>query len=114
MIRLLFILIVFALLFAAGYTNQEQMITLHFFGGMETNPLKVYWIATVTFLIGFFFAALFFCPGWIRSVLARRKQSKRIEQLEMDLDRVRASSLKEEADPPSLARATPKEHKDPS
>lgn len=112
MIRILFMLIVIVLLGGAAYTNQEQVVSLHFFGGMETNPIRLYIIATATFLIGLLFGALCFFPGWIRSILALRKQSKRIEQLEIDLDRIRSASLKESA--PPLSSSALKENEDPS
>ncbi len=95
MIRLLFILMVLALFGAAGYANQEQMISLHFFDWIQTNPVKLYVIAAITFFVGFLISALLFCPSWMNALLAKRKLKKRIEQLEMDLDRIRSLALRE-------------------
>jgi len=99
MIRFFLTLFVMGALFAVAFLNQDQAISLHFFGGMETTPLPVFLISTSTFVIGFLLATLYFFPGWIRSILAGRKQSKRIEQLEIDLDRIRSAAAKEESPP---------------
>ncbi len=96
MIRLLFILGILALFGAAGYANQEQMISLHFFDWIETRPIKLYLIATTTFFIGFVIAALLFIPSWMKALLGKRKMNKRVEQLEIDLDRVRSATLRTE------------------
>ncbi len=97
MIRFLMTLFVLICLLAVGYTNQEQMVSLHFFGGMETNPMRLYLIGTTTFVVGFLLSTLLFFPAWIRAILDRRKQSKRIEKLEIDLDRIRSETVKAES-----------------
>ncbi len=94
MIRLLFMIFVSVFLIGALFTNQEQLISLHFFWGMETHPIPLYVIVLGAFLTGLLFAVLIFVPGWIRSMLDRRKKSKRIEELEIDLDRIRAEAIK--------------------
>lgn len=94
MLRFIFMIIVFGLLAGVAYFNQEQVISLHFFSGMKTNPIPIYLIGLTTFLLGLLFGTLWVGPGWLRSVLARRKQAKRIEQLEIDLDRIRSAALK--------------------
>jgi len=101
MIRFSFMLIVVGLLAGVGYLNQEQVVSLHFFGGMQTHPVPLYWIGLATFLLGLLLGALWVGPGWLRSALARRKQAKRIEQLEIDLDRIRSAALKGGAGAPS-------------
>jgi len=80
---------------AAGYANQEQMISLHFFDWIETRPIKLYFIASSTFFIGFIISALLFGPGWMKALLVKRKLTKRIEQLQMDLDRIRSAALRD-------------------
>ena len=97
MIRFLLMLLIVSFFLVVGYTNQEQMISLHFFGGMETDPIRLYLIVAATFIIGFLLSTILFCPGWIRSILDRRKKSKRIEQLEIDLDRMRSATIRGES-----------------
>lgn len=93
MIRLFFILSLLAFVGAAGYVNQEQMVSLHFFDWIETRPIKLYVIAAITFFIGFLIAALLFIPSWMNALLAKRKAKKRIEQLEIDIDRIRSAAI---------------------
>jgi len=95
MIRLFLILGISGLFFGALYMNQEQEVSLHFFWGMETSPLPIYLIVLSSFLVGLFVSVLIFVPGWIRSMLDRRKKSKRIEQLEINIDKMRSETLKE-------------------
>ncbi len=109
MIRLFLILGISTVFFGALYLNQEQQVSLHFFWGMETDPLPVYLIVLGSFLIGLFFSGLLFLPGWIRSMLDRRKKSKRIEQLEIDLDKMRSETLKEMPFPPTEFEKTHRE-----
>ena len=104
MIRFIFILLVFTLLAGVGYLNRDQMITLHFFGGMETHPFPLYLVGIATFLVGLLIGGLLVGPGWVRSILARRKQAKRIEQLEIDLDRIRSAALKQSTPVPRPAQ----------
>ena len=94
MLRFIFMMIVLGLLAGVGYLNQEQLISLHFFGGMKTDAMPFYLISLTTFLLGLLLGILWVGPAWLRSVLARRKQAKRIEQLEIDLDRIRSAALK--------------------
>ncbi len=95
MVRFLFILLMITLFSGALYSNQDQMIALHFFWGMQTNALPFYLIVLGTFLIGFFLAALLFVPSWVRSMLDRRRKSRRIEQLEIDIDKMRSKTIKD-------------------
>ena len=95
MLRILFILLIASLFFGSLYLNQEQLVSLHFLWGMETEPLPFYLIVLGGFLIGFLFSFLLFVPGWIRSMLDRRKKSKRIEELEIDIDKIRSEALKD-------------------
>ncbi len=106
MIRLLFILVVLAFFGAAGYANQEQMVSLHFFDWVQISPIKLYQITAMIFLLGFLIAALLFCPSWMKALLAKRKLKKRVEQLEIDLDRIRSAALdtKETTSPRALAK----------
>jgi len=104
MLRFSFMLIVLGLLAGVGYLNQEQVVSLHFFSGMQTDPIPLYWIGLSTFLLGLLLGTLWVGPGWLRSALARRKQSKRIEELEIDLDRIRSAALKEGDAPLSKSR----------
>ncbi len=99
MIRFFLTLLVVGSLYVVGYLNQDLTVSLQFFGGMETVPFRLYFIAIGIFLLGFLLSTFYFFPGWIRSILAGRKQSKRIEQLEIDLDRIRSAAAKEEAPP---------------
>lgn len=99
MIRLILtILVTFALL-GFAYTNQSETASLHLFWGMNTEPVAVYLIVVASFLLGAVFAALMTFPGWLKSTFERRKQSKRIAQLETDLDRIRTETLKTPAPP---------------
>jgi uncharacterized integral membrane protein len=94
MIRLIFtILVIFALL-GVAYTNQSQTASLSLFWGIHTEPVAVYLIVIGSFLVGAIFAALMTFPGWLKLKLERRKQLKRIAQLEGDLDRIRTETLK--------------------
>jgi uncharacterized integral membrane protein len=94
MIRLIFtILVIFALL-GFAYTNQAQNASLYLFWGVHTEPIAVYLIVIGSFLLGAVFAALMTFPGWLKLKLDRRRQSKRIAQLETDLDRIRTEALK--------------------
>ena len=94
MIRLIFtILVIFALL-GVAYTNQSQTASLSLFWGIHTEPVAVYLIVIGSFLAGAIFAARMTFPGWLKLKLERRKQSKRIAQLETDLDRIRTETLK--------------------
>lgn len=104
MFRILFILLVSTLFFGSLYLNQEQMLSLHFLWGMKTNALPLYLIVLGGFSIGFFISFLLFVPGWIRSMLDRRKKSKRIEELEIDIDKIRSEALKDAV--PSLPQTT--------
>ena len=104
MIRLIFtILVIFALL-GFAYTNQTQTASLYLFWGVHTEAVAVYLIVIASFLLGAVFATLMTFPGWVKLKLERRKQSKRISQLEMDLDRIRAETLKSPATPFPSAR----------
>ncbi|MEC4678920.1 MAG: LapA family protein [Nitrospirota bacterium] len=95
MIRLFLISVISVIFFGALYLNQEQQASLHFFWGMETKLLPIHLIALGSFLIGLLFSVLLFVPGWVRSMLDRRKKSKRIEALEIDIDKMRSETLKE-------------------
>ncbi len=95
MFRLLFILLTGTVFLGALYNNQEQTISLHFFWGMQTDPLPFYWILISVFLIGFSLSALLFVPSWVRSMLDRRRKSRRIEQLEIDIDKMRSKTIKD-------------------
>lgn len=95
MIRLFLILGISVVFFGVLYLNQEQQASLHFFLGMETSSLPIYLIALGSFFIGLLLSVLFFVPGWMRSMLDRRKKSKRIEELEIDIDKMRSEALKE-------------------
>ncbi len=95
MIRLFLISGISVVFFGALYLNQEQRVSLHFFWGMETSPLPIHLIVLGSFLIGLLFSALLFVPGWVRSMLDRRKKSKRIEELEIEIDKIRSEALKE-------------------
>ena len=107
MIRLIFtILIIFALL-GFAYTNQSQTASLYFFWGVHTEAVAVYLIVIGSFLLGAVFAALMTFPGWLKLKLERRRQSKRIAQLEADLDRIRTETLKTTAPPFPSPREDP-------
>ena len=106
MMRFIFILSVTALFFGALYTNQEQMVSLHFVWGMQTNALPLYLIVLGSFLLGLLLPALLFVPAWIRALLDRRRKSRRIEQLEIDLDKVRSEAMKKDVS--VYPRKTPK------
>lgn len=95
MIRLFLISGISVVFFGVLYLNQEQRASLHFFWGMETNSLPISWIALGSFSIGLLVSVLLFVPGWVRSMLDRRKKSKRIEALEIDIDKMRSEALKE-------------------
>ncbi len=97
MLRILFILSIGSLFFGSLYLNQEQLVSLHFLWGMETKALPLYLIVSGGFLIGFLFSFLLFVPGWIRSMLDRRKKAKRIEELEIDIDKIRSEAIKDSA-----------------
>lgn len=99
MFRLIFMILVIFALFGFAYTNQVETASLHLFWGVETEPVAVYLIVIASFLIGAMFAVLMTFPGWIRLKLERRRQSKRIEQLETELDHVRSEALKSPAPP---------------
>ncbi len=99
MIRLIFtILVIFALL-GFAYTNQTQTASLYLFWGVHTEAVAVYLIVIGSFLLGAVFAALMTFPGWVKLKLERRRQSKRIAQLETDIDRIRTETLKTPAPP---------------
>lgn len=104
MIRLIFTIIVIFALFGFAYTNQTETASLFLFWGVNTEPIAVYLIVIASFLFGAVFAALMTFPGWIKLKLERRRQAKRIEQLEADLDRIRTETLRTPAPPfPSAA-----------
>ncbi len=94
MVRLILMILVICALFGFAYSNQSQTISLSLFWQMDTGPLPVYVVVIASFLFGTIFALMMSFPGWIRSLIAQRRQSKRIEQLEIDLDRVRSEALR--------------------
>ncbi|MFQ5587781.1 MAG: LapA family protein [Nitrospiria bacterium] len=103
MARYLFILVMTAVFLGVLYSNQTQMIPLDFFWGMQTTPLPFYLIVLGAFLMGGFLSALLFVPGWVRSMLDRRRKSRRIEQLEIDIDKLRSKTMRETA--PALPKS---------
>lgn len=94
MVRLILMILVICALFGFAYSNQDQTIGLSLFWQVETGPLPVYVVVIASFLFGTIFALMMSFPGWLRSMINQRRQSKRIEQLEIDLDLVRSEALK--------------------
>ncbi|MFQ5781140.1 MAG: lipopolysaccharide assembly protein LapA domain-containing protein [Nitrospiria bacterium] len=110
MIRLIFMILVIFALFGFAYTNQDQTISLSIFWQTQIGPVPVYVVVIASFLFGAVFAMLMTFPGWIKSMIDQRRQSKRIEQLEIDLDRVRSEVLR--ASPPPIPPASIEEIQD--
>ncbi|HIE64282.1 MAG: LapA family protein [Nitrospira sp.] len=94
MVRLILMILVICGLFGFAYSNQDQTISLSIFWQMDTGPLPVYVIVIASFLFGTIFALMMSFPGWLRSMIEQRRQGKRIEQLEIDLDRIRSEALR--------------------
>ncbi|MFQ5580472.1 MAG: LapA family protein [Nitrospiria bacterium] len=112
MVRLILTILVICALFGFSYSNQDQTISLSIFWRMNTGPLPVYVVVVASFLFGTIFALMISFPGWIRSMIDQRRQSKRIEQLEIDLDRVRSEALR--AVPPPVPPTSIEEIRDES
>ncbi len=94
MVRLILLIIIAFILFAFSYMNREKQVPLHLLWKGETAPIAVYLIVVGAFLAGTVFAAIMTFPGWLKAKLEKRKLNKRIEQLETDLDHLRAEALK--------------------
>jgi uncharacterized integral membrane protein len=105
-------ILVICALFGFSYSNQDQTISLSLFWRMDTGPIPVYVVVITSFLFGTVFALMISFPGWIRSLIEQRRQNKRIEQLEIDLDRVRSDALR--AVPPPVPPITIEEIHDES
>jgi uncharacterized integral membrane protein len=95
MIRLLlvFLIIVFYLILVI-YNTEEQVI-LKYALGYSTQPLPIYLVILVSFLVGMFLAAMLTLPGWIHTRIDLRKQRRTIEQMDRELNRLATISSRE-------------------
>jgi uncharacterized integral membrane protein len=111
MIRLILFIIVVLLLFTLSLTNAQDLVTIRYFWGWESQPIRIDLLILGSFLAGTLLAMIFLLPGWIGMKLAARRNRRTIEQLEAERDRLRSQQLGEEAGKraPFLAEDDPDE-----
>jgi len=90
----LFLMLLFLSLFA--YANHEENFALAFFWGIRFQPIPLSTLLMGVFFAGILTAASLMLPGWLQALLAQRRQKKRVESLEREIDRLRADLASEE------------------
>ena len=96
MIRLILFIIVILVLFTLSLTNAQEQVTIRYFWGWTSQPIRIDLLILGSFLAGTLLTMIIILPGWIGMKLALRRNRRTIEQLEADRDRLHAQQLGEE------------------
>ncbi len=92
MIRLIFLAAILSLLAAFSFFNHEEKISIVLFFGNVSKKISPATLAVSAFVAGMLLSACITAPSWIKVLLKQRRQMKRIEQLEEELDKTRAAA----------------------
>lgn len=90
-IRVIFVGFLLLLCISFFFQNQDQVITLRYFFGLQEASTYMYVPVLTAFAMGLFVTSLLLFPGWIRARMAIRRKTKALQEAELDLDRLRHS-----------------------
>ena len=91
MIRLILVGILLLLSLAFFLQNQEQEVTLRYFFGLLESSTPIYKPILTAFVIGLLVAGILLFPPWVRSRIELRRKTKALQEVEVDLERLRQS-----------------------
>jgi uncharacterized membrane protein YciS (DUF1049 family) len=93
MMRLVFLLVVIILYFILVVYNMEDKIVLKYALGLSTEPLPVYLLILASLVFGMILTGVMTLPGWIRLRMEMRRQRRKIEQMEQEINRLASTTL---------------------
>ncbi len=91
MMRLILVGILLLLSLAFFLQNQEQDVTLRYFFGVFESSTPIYKPILAGFVVGLLVAGILLFPPWVRGRIDLRRQTKALQEAEVDLERVRHS-----------------------
>lgn len=89
MIRLILVLILFALSLSFFLQNQDQLVTLRYFFGFKSAETKVYVPILSGLAIGLLVASILLFPPWVRGRIELRRKTKQLQEAEAELEQLR-------------------------
>ena len=113
MMRLILVGILLLLSLAFFLQNQEQDVTLRYFFGVFESSTPIYKPILAGFVVGLLVAGILLFPPWVRGRIDLRRQTKALQEAEVDLERVSHSLEKSRAGSPRPPPTTPpRDHHD--
>lgn len=89
MIRILLVFVILLLALAFFLQNQEEVVTLHYFFGLQTASTPIYKPILMAFGVGLLVATILLFPVWVRDRMELRRKRKALQDADTDLARLR-------------------------
>jgi len=110
MIRLILVGTLLLLMLTFFLQNQEEVVTLRYFFGLQTASTPIYKPVLSAFVVGLLVASVLLFPAWVRNRLELRRKTKALQEAEADLARLR--QMRDRTAAPTGARSGSESHEE--
>ena len=94
MVRVILVGLLLLLSLTFYYQNQDQVVTLRYFFGLQEISTSIHVPMLTAFVMGLLITSLLLFPGWIKARIELRRTTRALQEAESDMERLRRSMEK--------------------